>query len=63
MNKSNTEPLSKEDRFALAKFAEKNNLSVSTVINRILSLTINSGTLTQAIAPPFATPVNPYSEH
>lgn len=63
MNRLNTESLSKEDSVALAKFAEKNNLSIPTVINRILSRTINSGALTQAISPPFAPPVNSYSEH
>lgn len=63
VNSMTTEPLSNDNSLELAKFAEKNNLSVATVINRILTQTINDGALVMALTPPFEGPVNSHSKH
>jgi hypothetical protein len=58
VNNFEVEKLSEHELLALAQFAKNNNLSVATVINRILSNTINAGALPQAIYPPFEVTVN-----
>lgn len=63
VNNSETETLSMADKLALARFAKQNNLPITTVINRVLSKTINSGALKQAIATPIKGTVNVYSKN
>lgn len=55
--------LPEETMLALALFAKANNMSVPSVINKILIKAVENGALSQPINSAFATPVNLTSIH